>query len=177
MKPAPKIHIDSFKTNSARMMPAQEANGDATGTSEGNPPSVADVLASKKGSAAASVNAPTPRHQTHGAILPTGPISSVSQLSGRPVARGSIGSFNSIAEYRGYLEGLTLGELHRHAVEEAKIVPIDDRSRLIRRLEGEYTAIASRTPGRVSNVVTAPKPYSQQQLDILAELQRKALNR
>lgn len=96
------------------------------------------------------------------------------ELLGKPVAKGSVGTFDTLETYSSYVQNLTQGELHRHAIEEAHIVPIAERSRLIRRLESEYTAIASRTPQhRAAVAVQQPKGYSQEQMDALAEIQRK----
>lgn len=166
MKPAPKIRLDSLKsTSTAKMDSLQEANG--AGQAAG---SVAKLVKGKATDIA-------PKHQTHGAGVPTGPISSVSQLIGRSMARGSISSYDTLADYSAFLNTLSLGELHRHAVEEAKIVPIDDRNRLIRRLEGEWGAFASKVPGNPR--VQAMKPnstrYTQKQLETNAELMRKCL--
>lgn len=96
----------------------------------------------------ASTPSPIPSRQTHGASFVRGPITSVQQLIGlRNVAKGSMGSFETVAEYRKHVEKLTLGDLHTHAV-ESNVVPIDDRDRLLRRLETEWTTVASRAPGR-----------------------------
>jgi hypothetical protein len=173
-----KIHIDT-KTSSLPMQPMKETNGAVT-TNE----SVANLVS--KGGKASSSQLSALRgeaatlHQTHGAVLPSDArITSVDQLIGRTrhTAKGAIGSFDTIEEYHGYLNTLTLHELHRHAVEEAKIVPIDDRNRLIRRLESEYTAIAARIPGRKANIIPQPKSYSQEQNDKMEELKRKMLRR
>lgn len=118
-------------------------------------------------------------HQTHGAYIPlTGSITNVSQLTngGRNVAKGSAGSFETLGEYSTYLRGLSLHDLHRHAVEDARIVPIDDRDRLIRRLETEWTSTASRYPGRnPANTIPQRKPFTREQMEAQAELRRKAL--
>jgi hypothetical protein len=76
------------------------------------------------------------KHQIDGAYIPiTGPITNARQLiRGRNVARGAIESFETLASYTAHLRKLTLAELHRHAVEDARVVPIDDSERLIRRL-------------------------------------------
>ena len=89
----------------------------------------------------------------------------------------SVGHYETLDDYRTFLGTLNLHELHRHAVEEAKIVPIDDRNRLIRRLEGEYTAIAARTPGRGVSAITQPKPYTAEQNAKLEELKKKLLRK
>ena len=116
----------------------------------------------------------TDMHQTHGAMPITGPIMSVADLVRGGAAKGSVESFSDLGSYSKYLNTLTLGDLHRHAVEEARIVPIDDRNRLIHRLEGEYSAIASKNPRRFKPVAQ-PKPYSQQQMDTLEDLRHKTL--
>jgi hypothetical protein len=93
-----------------------------------------------------------PNRQTHGASFIRGPVTSVQQLIGlRNAAKGSMGSFETMAAYSEYVEGLTLGDLHAHAV-QSNVVPIDDRNRLIRRLETEWTTVASRAPGRGAGI-------------------------
>lgn len=169
-----KIHLDTSKS---KALPPQEV----TGAPLIKPAqSVADLArfgqAGLPSGKEATAEASQPAHQTHGAVFPLrGPITSVAQLLGRNIAKGSIGSFHSMEDYKTYLNQLSLHELHKHAVEEAKIVPIDDRNRLIRRLESEYTAFASRTPGRrASAPIIQPKPYSAEQTAKLAELYKQA---
>ena len=119
-------------------------------------------------------------HQTHGAYTPlSGPITNVSQLTngGKNVAQGSIGSFETMAEYTAYLKTLSLAQLHRHAVEEAKIVPIDDRDRLIRRLETQWTSTASRYPGRAGSAIPSRQPFTAEQIAKQEALRNKLLNR
>lgn len=180
-----KIHLDNTKSSGnflTPVKPSKETNG-ALSEAE----SVASLVTHKNESKASSDTFSTantalggksePTHQTHGAVFPqNGPITSVAQLLGRPAVKGSIGAFESVEEYRAHLNNLTLGELHRHAVEEAKIVPIDDRGRLIRRLEGEYTAIAARNPrSKTAKPIIQPKPYTAEQLATLDALKRKML--
>ena len=189
-----KIHLDTTKaTPSSILTPKTEpASHETNGSLDPAPSeSVANVIshgapsappadASFSTPATASPKAQEPTHQTHGAVLPSqGPITSVAQLlnRGRPVSKNSVGHYETLADYRAYLESLNLHELHRHAVEEAKIVPIDDRNRLIRRLEGEYTAVAARTPGRKADSIPSPKPYTAEQTAQLEELRRKMLRR
>jgi hypothetical protein len=97
---------------------------------------------------------------------------------GRNVAKGSAGSFETLAAYTTYLRGLSLNDLHRHAVEDARIVPIDDRDRLIRRLETEWTATASRYPGRnpANNAIPRRVPFTHEQMEAQAALRRQALH-
>lgn len=117
-----------------------------------------------------------PARQTHGMSIPTGPIQSVGELiAGRGTARGSVASFDTLGEYTKYLHNLSLGELHRHALEEAKIVPIDDRGRLIRRLEGEWGAFAARLPANRRPQAPQPVVMTEQQLMTNRELMKKAL--
>ncbi len=119
--------------------------------------------------------APAVGHQTHGAVTSIrGPITSVQQLvnQGRSIAKGSSASFATLAEYRAHLNTLDLRELHRHAIEDAKQVPIDDRQRLIRRLETQWTATAART-GRVQ--IPARVPFTQEQIDAQNELKNRLL--
>lgn len=118
-------------------------------------------------------------HQTHGAVIPTGPITNVSQLlnGGRNVAKGSAGSFGTMEEYTAYLKTLSLGDLHQHAVSE-RTVPIDDRDRLIRRLETAWTGAKARYPGSAGGqAIPRRAPFTQEQMAIQQELQRKLLRR
>ena len=120
------------------------------------------------------------RHQTHGAVTPiTGPITNVSQLMnrGRNIAKGSAGSFKTMGEYTTYVRTLSLNDLHRHAVEDARIVPIDDRERLIRRLETAWTANASRYPGTVAAAIPQRPAFSQEQMATQQALRDKLLRR
>lgn len=96
----------------------------------------------------------------------TGAISSVSQLvnGGRSIAKGSSASFQTLASYTAHLRTLDLHSLRRHALEDARIVPIDDRERLIRRLEVQWTTTAARQPGRGNAIPTRP-PFTQEQHD------------
>lgn len=115
-------------------------------------------------------------HQTHGAITPlTGPITSVSQLvnGGRNVAKGSGGSFVTLAEYGAHLRTLDTHDLRRHAITE-RIVPIDDRERLIRRLEAQWTATATKHPGRAA-IVPVRTPFTAEQLQAQAAIREKLL--
>lgn len=117
-------------------------------------------------------------HQTHGAVLPNGPITSVDQLiRGRSVASTTPGAFDTLQDYTKYLSSLSLASLHRHALEDAKMVPIDNRDRLIRRLEGEWSTAITRTPGRARPVTPQPKPYTAEQTAKLDEIRDKLLKR
>lgn len=87
-------------------------------------------------------------HQAHGAVL-TGPVSSVQQLIGRrSVAKGSMGSFGTLEDYRDHIDTLSLGELHAHAIDSME-TPIYETSILKTRLERKWTEVNARTtPGR-----------------------------
>lgn len=105
-----------------------------------------------EGDTATASKTELPSRQTHGASFVRGPITSVQQLIGlRNVAKGSMGSFETIGAYRNHINKLTLGDLHSHAV-ESQVTPIHDRDRLIKRLESEWTTVASRNPGRGAGV-------------------------
>lgn len=115
-------------------------------------------------------------HQTHGAVTPLkGPITTVSQLvnGGRNVAKGSGGSFETLAEYTSYLRTLDTHDLRRHAITE-RIVPIDDRERLIRRLEAQWTTTATKHPGRAAAVPVRPS-FTAEQLQAQAAIREKLL--
>jgi hypothetical protein len=167
-----------MSTRKKALIPAQSTTG-ATST----PTTVKSTVKTQQAAAvcpAAPRRSPAMGHQTHGAFTPlTGPITNVSQLmnGGRNIAKGSAGSFETLGEYSTYLKGLSLHDLHRHAVEDARIVPIDDRDRLIRRLETEWTSTASRYPGRnpANNKIPQRAPFTAAQMEAQAELRRKAL--
>ncbi len=124
-----------------------------------------------------NVNNATGR-QTHGALTSmSGPITSVSQLTngGRSVAKGSVGSFETLGDYTSYLRTLATHELHRHAVAEARIVPIDDRERLIRRLETAWTAASAKYPGHTAAVIPSRQPFTKEQIEAQAAIKSKLL--
>lgn len=94
---------------------------------------------------------------------------------GRTVVKGSIESFGTLAAYTAHLKTLALHELHRHAREEARIVPIDDRERLIRRLETAWTTTASKFPGRATTVIPARVPFTKEQMAAQAAIKSHLL--
>lgn len=125
-----------------------------------------------------NVNNAASGHQTHGAVTPmTGAISSVSQLTngGRSIAKGSVGSFATLPEYSAYLRTLAVHELRRHAVAEARIVPIDDSERLIRRLETAWTASAAKYVGRAAGAIPVRQLFTQEQIEAQAAIKNKLL--
>lgn len=146
--------------------PFRETNGAAEQSAD--TPSVSDVTASQS---SPSPETAAPSKQTHGAVKPIKTVNDL--LARRGVGHSSVGSFNTIGEYRAFLDNMTTASLHRHAVEDAGIVPIDDRGRLIRRLETEWSTLASRTPGHPSGKLPVRAPYSQAQIDQLDEIKRK----
>lgn len=154
------------------MKPFKEANGAAPVA-----PNTSVASLTKASTPPATDQQPIQR-QTHGAMPQNGAISSVGQLIRGPnVSRGSVGTFATLDEYRAYLNTLSLGALHRHALEEVKIVPIDDRNRLIRRLEGEWGALAARSVGRGRDGFQPPQPklFTQEQTDAQEAIRRKLL--
>ncbi|MDP3793748.1 MAG: hypothetical protein Q8R07_03275, partial [Candidatus Uhrbacteria bacterium] len=130
-------------------MPSQELTGAVA-----SPDTVANVVAAT----APKAKTVKSKLQTDGAYIPfSGPITNVRQLvRGKNVARGAIESFGTLADYTAHLKDLTLAELHCHAVEEARVTPIDDQDRLIRRLENNWTEVAARERGRQGES-TVPK--------------------
>ncbi len=105
---------------------------------------------------------------------------SVSQLLAvNNQCKGSRESFDTIQDYESHLNTLSTGELHTHAVEQAKIGAIPDRSRLIKRLLGEYTAVASRIAPKGGVPMSPPKPvgYTQEQMQKMDQLRNQALRR
>lgn len=116
-------------------------------------------------------------HQTHGGYTPiNGPVLTVQQLVRGPnISKGKIGSFETAATYVNYLKTLSTAELHRHAIDEAHIVAIDDRDRLIKRLEAEWTGVISReASGGVNKNVPKRAPFSPEQVKAQEKI-RKAL--
>ncbi len=91
--------------------------------------------------------------------------------NGRSILKGSPDSFQTLAAYTSYLNTLDLHTLRRHASEN-KQVPIDDRPRLIRRLESQWTATAARA-GR--GHIPARVPFTQAQIDAQNEVRNKLL--
>lgn len=181
---APKIRLDSIprskqtasKGTDTAARPAMETNG-ALAPAE----TVASLTASSTPAAqTARAGVAEPEMQEANGLLATAQprITSVNELLGRRAATaGTIASFESLASYTKYLNGLTLGALHRHAVEEAKLVPIDDRSRLIRRLEGEWTSVNARYPGRKPAAIPQFKPFTKEQTDAQAAIMNGLLRR
>lgn len=148
---------------SATQEPTNEANG--------------ALKAAPETSATQNV-ASEPAHQTHGGYTPVaGPIMSASQLyRGKNVGKGSPGSFPSMQAYGSWLRGLPLAELHRHAVEDARIVAIDDRERLIKRLETEWTGANHREAhGALTTQIPKRPQMSTEQLAELERLKRQML--
>ncbi len=139
------------------------------------------VAAAKTVVAAVPVAPSRPAHQTHGAFTPiSGPVTNVSQLTngGRNTAKGSAGSFTSMDEYGDYLRGLSTADLHSHAVNDARLVPIDDRDRLIKRLETAWTATAARYPGRAAHQpIPSRQPFSREQVEAQEAIRRSLIRR
>jgi hypothetical protein len=92
------------------------------------------------------------------------------------VAKGSAASFATLDAYTKHLEALDLHALRHHALNDAKIVPIDDRPRLIRRLQTAWTTTAAKHPGR-AGAATIPTraPFSAEQIAAQAEIRNKLL--
>lgn len=127
----------------------------------------------------ATASSASPTHQTHGGYTPiSGPITNVRQLvRGGNRAQGSIGSFPSLSAYSSYIRGLTTAELHRHAIEEAHIVAIDDRERLIKRLEGEWGAHNAREADSTVRMSVPKRPaFSQEQIAAQEAIRKKLLH-
>jgi hypothetical protein len=160
----------SKSPSTRKSRPLKETNG-----------AVASASTSTKEAISSSASPSTdnlPARQTDGAYVPiTGPIRSVRDLMRGPnMAKGSIGTFTTLAAYTEHLRGLTQGQLHLHAVEEARVTPIDDRDRLIRRLEKNWTEVAARelnAQGR--SHIPQRQPMSAEQVKAQEELRRKML--
>lgn len=122
---------------------------------------------------------PTPSHQTHGGFTPTtGSVRNARQLlRGPTVAKGSIGSFKTLEAYSSYLRGLNDAQLSKHAIEEAHIVAIDDRNRLIKRLEGEWSGHAIHEPNSELARIPQRPPFTDEQLAKQAAIKKQLLGR
>ncbi len=109
-----------------------------------------------------------PIHQTHGGYTPTsGPIRSVRDLALRTGAmrRTAVGAFPTLQAYAKHIRGLNKAELDRHAIEEAHIVPIDDKEGLYRRLENEWSEHNLREPdSTVAAALPKREPFTAEQL-------------
>jgi hypothetical protein len=75
--------------------------------------------------------------QTNGALpaQEKTPVKSVYDIIGQRM--GGV-KYQTLAEYKQYLDTLNLSELQKHAIETVNIIPIDDRRRLTDRLEKEF---------------------------------------
>lgn len=144
----------------------QETNGSL-------PPAETSVAATVVSTPAAVT--PPVKHQTHGGYTATtGPITSVDQLRrGTNVGKGTVGSFTTMESYSSYLHNLTLAELHDHAVRQARTVPIDDRLRLIKRLEMAWTEVAAREG--FGRPIPKREPFTSEQMAAQAEIRKKLL--
>ncbi len=153
----------------ANKKPLKEANGAIQESPKATLTAAAPI--------AAQTNSPT-THQTHGGYTPiTGPITTAQQLyRGPKIAKSSIGSFSSIESYGAHIRTLPIAELHRHAIDDAHIVAIDDRDRLIKRLESQWTESHAReTQGGASAGVPKRMPFSTEQKAKQDEIRNKLL--
>lgn len=133
-------------------------------------PSVAETLAAARAS--------TPQHQIDGSYAPiSGPVTSVHQLTRtKDVSKNSVASFDTMEAYNTYLSKLTIADLHRHALVDARVVPIDDKARLIRRLEANWTAVAAREKQRAGIETVQPRiGFSTAQMAEQEEIRRRML--
>lgn len=169
---AQKIKLESLQGNFTSKMTNLDEVKQTTGAIPTTDESVASKISNVKNKTVENKDAL--EHQTHGAIIPSGPISSVGQLISGRATKASIGSFETLDNYKTYINNLALGELRQHAIEEARIVPVEDRNRLIRRLESEWSALAARSPGRKPMLIPAPIQYTEEQMRINNELYKKA---
>ena len=105
--------------------------------------------------------------ETNGAFIPfSGPITSARQLinRGKNINAKSVGYHETLSSYTDYLKSLTMSELQRHAIEEANISAVDDRARLIRRLENEWSGTKHKESfgGATTHVPKSPAPTPEQ---------------
>lgn len=120
-----------------------------------------------------------PSHQTHGGYTPkSGPIRSIRDLALRTGAmrRTAIGAFPTLQAYAQHIRSLNKAELDRHAIEEAHIVPIDDKEGLYRRLENEWSAHNLREPNStVAAALPKREPFTAEQTAKQEEIRKKLL--
>lgn len=165
--------------SSPSTLPSQEINGAVeSSTAASLHPSVSPSSTTPP-AAPAPITPSRKKHQIDGSYIPlTGPITSVHQLTRRQGAiAGSIGSFETLAAYTEHLRGMTLAQLHVHAVEEAHVVPIDDESRLIRRLENNWTEVNARERGRQGKALPVQgQRFTDEQLAKQAAIRKRMLS-
>ena len=106
-----------------------------------------------------------PTHQTNGA-LPASKPQSVYEILGM---RSTNYKQETFSEYQVYLDTLNLAELQNHAISVANIVPIDDRNRLIDRLEKEYLRINARFAPSANQQVIMSKENKESAEKILRQ--------
>ncbi len=166
--PSPRSKTPRLPKPAPALPPLKEING-------------ADRSSPSPATPAPATNSKTsPSHQTHGGYTPiTGPILTAHQLlRSRNIGKGSIGSFETAAAYVEYLKKLSTADLHRHAIDEAHIVAIDDRNALIKRLEAEWTGITAReATGGTPKGFPQRVPFTPEQLAAQAEIREKLLKR
>ncbi len=123
----------------------------------------------------------SPSRSTHGGYIPLSSAeqyTSAEQLLRRTsnIARGTIGSFETLAAYTTYLNSLNSADLHRHAVDEAHIVAIDDRKRLIKRLEQEWSGVRAKEAVAGPRGHIPPRPgFTQEQREAQEAIKVKLL--
>ncbi len=160
--------------NKSEVNSFREING-AINSNDNNPKS---SIKEKEAASEDTNTAPKTKHTTHGGYTPiVGPITNARQLiGGKNIGKGSVGSFETLASYNRYLKSLTNAQLHRHAIDEARIVAIDDRERLIKRLEAEWTGVTAREAAGSSGKQIPKRPgFTAKQLAVQAELKEKLL--
>lgn len=100
-------------------------------------------------------------NQTNGA---TPQATSVFDMLGMNVGPYTATSFE---EYQASLANMDLFDLQQHTIEVARIIPIDDRKRLIDRLEKEFLRVQARFPSPKTVEQMKPKamdPKDQESL-------------
>lgn len=86
------------------------------------------------------------QYVAHGALAPD-QNKTITQLLGK-YRKNSYASYANIQEYSKYINNLPLAELHKHSIEVANVIPIQDKVKLIKNLEGEYNAYQAKSFGR-----------------------------
>ena len=104
----------------------------------------------------------TPLHQTNGALPTTAP-EAAKVVSSPQSVYDLLGwkthgyRHETLADYQQYLDTMNLAELQRHSVVVANIIPIDDRRRLIDRLEKEFCRVNAKFAPQQNQQIILPQ--------------------
>jgi hypothetical protein len=91
--------------------------------------------------------------QTNGA-LPVSKPQSVYEIIGMKISNYKQ---TNISDYKEFLNKMNLSELQNHAITVANLIPIDDRRRLMDRLEKEFLRVTTQFAPPTANQVIIPQ--------------------